>query len=196
VLLKKSIMKKYLLLAVISLFSVSIYAQRDDIVVQGSSKIALSATPKQIIDSLKKKFPNAKAVQAYQTSQEAAAKGWKMSKDDNFDTATHELTNYTLSFTRSDFKYYALFDAHGNLLREKFQQNDAKVPEAAKENVKKYIGINYKGYKVVSKTYFKTINYHDKKNYYEVIIVSVGNSNIKKEVILDDAGNVLSVRDI
>src|ERR1700743_651965 len=74
-LFKNSIMKKCLLLIAAVIAVVSLYAQ-DDIVIHASNKIDRKATPQQVIDSLKKRFPNAKAVQYYKTKAAGIKAGW------------------------------------------------------------------------------------------------------------------------
>jgi len=184
-------MKKYLLLVFSVVFSTALYAQ-SDVVIKASKKTTLEATPKQVIDSLKKKFPNAQAVQYYKTSPSAAENGWDVSHQDNLGSGS--IDRYTLSFKRSDFQYYALFAADGTLLKSKYQENGATLPEAAKASLKKHAGDDYKNYTLISKTYFKTVDYGTHKNYYEVVAVSKTDPSKKKTVTLDEAGNIVKVK--
>jgi hypothetical protein len=192
-------MKKYLLLALTSLISASLYAQpaQTDIVLKGSTSTTIKATPQQIIDSLKRKFPNAKAVQAYKTSPEALKNGWLVTKEDNLHSDRGDVERYTLSFKNADFQCYGLFDADGTMLRAKFQQNNATLPKATQAQILK-VGADdfYKGYKVVSKTYYKEVNYKTHTNYYEVVVVNTHNENIKKVITLDEAGKQVKVVDL
>ncbi|HEY4323460.1 MAG TPA: hypothetical protein VGN20_05725 [Mucilaginibacter sp.] len=192
-------MKKYLLLALTSLFSASLYAQptQTNIVLKASTKTTVEATPRQIIDSLKRRFPNAKAVQAYKTSPEALKNGWLVTKEDNLGSSRGDVERYTLSFKNADFQCYGLFEADGTLLRGKFQQNNAKLPKAAQASILK-VGADdfYKGYKVVSKTYFKQINYKQHSDYYEVVVVNAHNENIKKVITLDEKGKQVKEVDL
>ena len=192
-------MKKYLLFALASLFSASLYAQNaeHDVVLTASTKTSIEATPRQIIDSLKRKFPNAKAVQAYQTSPEAVKKGWLITKEDNLHSTRGDVERYTISFKNADFQCYGLFEADGTMLRAKYQENNPKIPKGAKASMLK-VGADdfYKGFKVVSKTYFKEVNYKTHTSYYEIEVVNTQNENIKKMITLDESGKEIKVVDL
>lgn len=185
-------MKKSLFLLYILCSSALLYAQTDDeIVITGSNKITRQATPKQVIDSLHKRFPNAQAVQYYQTSPEAVKAGWAVSEDDNL-TSGENVGNYTLSFKRNDFKYYALYDANGHLLMSKYQDNTSKVPAAVKESVKSMLGgDNYKNYTLLSKEYYKKVDHDKQKEYYEIRIANKNDKSDKKTITLAPDGTIL-----
>lgn len=184
-------MKKYLLLVLaIALKIASLHAQ--DIVIKASKKVSIQATPKQIIDSLKKRFPNAQAVQSYKTSSTAAKNGWKVNEQDNL--GSDDLDMYTLSFKRDDFNYYALYQSDGTLVRAKFQQNGVTMPDVTRASLKQLAGDNYKDYKLISNTYYKTFDYGSKKSYYEVVAVNKAGATVKKKITLDDTGKVVKVQ--
>jgi len=162
----------------------------EDIVIQGSNKIPMKLTPKEVIDSLKKRFPNAKAVQFYKTTPQTIKNGWVVNQEDNM-TSTSELDSYTLSFTRDDFQYYALFDAHGKLLMSKYEEYDASVPQAVKTALINHVGKNYKDYQVTSKNYYKRVNNDNHKEYYEVKAVNKKNKNDTKMFRVAPDGTIL-----
>ncbi|WP_448702861.1 hypothetical protein ACFGVR_10950 [Mucilaginibacter sp. AW1-3] len=184
-------MKQFLLLALTSLFAISLHGQ--DVVIKASKEISLEATPKQIIDSLKKKFPNAQAIHAYKVS-EAQKNGWDITKEDET-SPNHSFERYTLSFKNKNFKYYALFAADGTLLKSKFEQYGATLPAGTKASLQKLAGDQYKAYRLISKTYYKTVDYDKKKSYYQIVAVNIGNENIKKTITLDEEGKVVKVID-
>jgi hypothetical protein len=189
-------MKNYLLLTLALLFTASLHAQKNEIVLTGSTKTTTKATPHQIIDSLHRMFPHAQSIEAYKTPESGVVSGWQVTKDDRIETRG-EVARYTISFKNNDFQYYALFNADGSLVMSKYQENGATLPAGAKESVIKYVGINYKGYQVESKTYFKEINYENHhKEYYEVVAINKANPNIKKKITLDQAGKVVRVKDM
>ena len=110
-------MKKLLMMALLAAMSTSSFAQDEaQRTIKASKPIDQKATPQQVIDTLKKRFPNAKSVQYYETSG-ATAKGWTVSTDDH-SGYSDDARYYTLKFKRDDFQYYALFEADGTLVAE------------------------------------------------------------------------------
>jgi hypothetical protein len=187
-------MKKHFLLpAFLCLFYAS-FAQEPDVVITASKPTTKELTPQQVIDSLKKRFPNAKSVQYFQTPQSALKSGWTIDEEDNLDTGS-ELDNYTISFKRKDFQYYALFDAQGNLLMMKYEEYDTQLPQAVKDTIKRMLGADYVNYKLVSKTHYKKENKQKKKEYYEVLIVSKTNKDDKKTFIVSPTGTIMKEKD-
>ncbi len=189
-------MKNYLLLTLALLFTASLYAQKNEIVLTGSTKTTVKATPHQIIDSLHRMFPHAQAIESYKTPESAVEKGWQFTKKEQESHNSGEVARYTISYKNDDFQYYGLYNSDGSLVKSKYQENGATLPAAAKEAVQKYVEANYKGYEVQSKTYFKETDYEkNHKEYYEVIAASKSNPNDKKRITVDQAGKVVKVRD-
>src|SRR6186713_3365773 len=114
-------MKKYLLITTTLVSSIALYAQQepDQMVIAGSKQTDMAHTPQQIIDSLHKRFPDAKSIDYWQTPAAAAKNGWTVSQEDDLDWG-NEAEHYTLQFKRSDFQYYALFRADGTLVSSKY----------------------------------------------------------------------------
>src|SRR3954464_11414544 len=113
-------MKKFSMVALMVSISAVSFAQNDpQRTIKASKPIDEKLTPHQVIDTLKKHFPNSEAVQYYETSG-AAVKGWTVSDDNmNYNDKTEY---YTIKFKREDFEYYALFQADGTLIKSEFQQ--------------------------------------------------------------------------
>jgi hypothetical protein len=182
-------MKKLLLMAAAISLSNFLVAQQPDIVISGSNKITKELTPQQIIDSLQKRFPNAKAVEYYQTSPAAVKAGWAINEQDNLGS-DDQLDYYTLSFKNEDFQYYGLYKPDGTLVKSKYEETDANLPDAVKTSLKNLAGTNYKDYDLLSKKYYKRVNNNTHKEYYEVVAVKKG-TNEKKTVTLNADGTVL-----
>lgn len=185
-------MKKLILFALSTLLTISLYAQQD-IVIKASKKTTIAATPRQIIDSLKKRFPNAKAIQSYKTPASGIKSGWNITEEDNTGFGD-DIDAYTLSFKRDDFKYYALYKADGTLLKAKYEQYGATLPDPAKEALTKLAGKEYNNYTVQSRTYYRTVDYGKNKSYYQVLAVNKKNPKIKKMITVDGAGKVIKVK--
>ena len=182
-------MKKLLSMAIAISSSILLYAQEPDIVITGSNKITKELTPQQIIDSLHKRFPNAKAVEYYQTSAAAVKAGWAVTEEDNLGSSD-QLDYYTLKFKNAEFQYYGLYKADGTLVRSKYEETDAHLPEAVKASIMQLKGDKYKDYMLLSKKYYKTVDNDKHNEYYEIIGIKNG-SNEKKKIILDANGTVL-----
>lgn len=183
-------MTKLLFIAAILIASTNLHAQDNEIVIRGSKKITMEMTPRQVIDSLKKRFPNAKAVQYYQTSAAATKAGWSVTEQDNMDPE-FKIDHYTLSFKRDDFKYYGLFRADGTLVRSKYQEYSTHLPDAVKTSLKGLAGGDYKDYTILSKTFYRERNADGKNEYYEVKAIKKGNNNEVKTITLDASGKIL-----
>jgi len=182
-------MKKYLLFATALVLSIAVNAQ-DEMVIKGSKPTTMEATPKQIIDSLHKRFPNAKAIHYYETPAQAAKNGWTVSQESDLDWGS-DIDYYTLTFKRSDFQYYALFKADGTLVSAKYQENDAKLPEAVTAAIKQLGATDYKDYKLYSKKYFKQVDQGKMKEYYEITGIKKSDNKTKKVITMDATGKVI-----
>ena len=158
-------MKYFLMLAMLSLFSFRAISQADKVIT--GTKITKQQTPDEVIKALEAKFPNAKSVEYYKIPPDSAKNGWTISEEDKM-PESDAVDYYTISFKNSDMKYYALYDPHGKLLKSKLQDNVDHLPTPV-HNAVMGLGTKYPGYKVVSKTYYRDINYSDKKEVYEVV---------------------------
>jgi hypothetical protein len=188
-------MRKHLLLpALMCLFTAAFSQEPPDVVITASKQTTKELTPQQVIDSLKKRFPNAKSVQYFQTPQSSLKAGWTIDEEDNLDLGD-DLDTYTISFKRSDFQYYALFDAHGNLLMMKYEEYDTKLPQAVRDTIAKMLGASHVNYKLVSKTHYKKENKQKKKEFYEVIIVSKTDKNDQRTFIVSPTGEIMKEKD-
>jgi hypothetical protein len=191
---KTKIMKKYLLFATTLVSSIALYAQQepDQMVIKGSKHTDMAHTPQQIIDSLHKRFPDAKSIDYYQTPATAAKNGWTVSQEDDLDWG-NEIEYYTLKFKRSDFQYYALFKANGTLVSSKYEETEAHLPDAVTAAIKQLGATDYKEYKLYSKKYFKTVNEGKTKEYYEITGIKISDNKTKKTITMDATGKVLKV---
>ena len=183
-------MKKLLTVASIVAISTVSFGQTAGSTIKASKMTTKDSTPQQVIDTLKKRFPNAEAVQYYKTSQ-AAANGWAVSEADQVHPGT-ELEYYTLQFKRDDFTYYALFEPDGTLIKSEFQQKNIELPEAVKASLLKLKADKYPDYQLLTKDYFKYENYDMHKDYYEITAVKTSDANQKKIVVVDPSGKIIS----
>lgn len=157
-------MKKVLLAPLIVLFFLSSSAQ--DLVIKGSKKVDKKYTPQQVIDSINKQFPNAKAVTYYETTPQNIERGWSVTTEDNLEAGS-DVDYYTVSFKQEGLQYYGLYDRNGQLLESKIQQKLQELPAPVVASLKA-ISKDYPGYKVVDKNYYKQLNYSKSKEYYEI----------------------------
>src|SRR5258708_3170324 len=157
-------MKKYFVLTCMTLFFIRSFSQDNALVITGTGKINKNLAPHEIVDTLKKIFPDAKAVKYYKLPAEAAKNGWTISQEDNLE-AGDVVDYYTISFKRSDIHYYALFTADGTLVRSKMQQKVDKLPDPIKMSLKTLLQ-DHPDYKVVSKTFYKNVNNNTNEEYY------------------------------
>src|SRR6516225_6101580 len=187
-------MKKVLLVTLIVGISFSSFAQTaGERTIQGSRMISKDSTPQQVIDTLKKRFPNADAVQYFQTSP-AVANGWVVTTGDNIEAGA-EVDYYTIKFKRNDFQYYGLFKADGTLVKSEFQQVNVDLPEVVKTSLKKLAADkNYKGYIIISKDYWKVENYEKHKDFYVIRAMKKDDPTQAKTVTVDPAGNIINVK--
>ena len=185
-------MKKFSIVALMVAISAVSFAQNDaQRTIKASKPIDEKLTPHQVIDTLKKRFPNAESVQYYETSA-AAANGWTVA-DDNI-SSSEKAEYYTIKFKRKDFEYYALFAADGTLIKSEFQQKDVELPEAVLTSLKKLKAEKYPDYQLLTKDYFKYENYDMHKDYYKITAVKTSDNTQKKVVTVDPTGKIISVK--
>jgi hypothetical protein len=162
---------------------------QDDIVITGTNKISKELTPKQIIDSMEARFPNAKSVAYYKIPADAAAKGWAINVEDNIE-GQNDLDYYTLKFKNEDFQYYGLYKPDGTLVMSKYKETVKHIPDLIKTSLQS-LSKQYPGFKLSSKTYYKNTNYNSSKEYYEFV---ASNGKEQKKVIYDGAGQLVKVK--
>ena len=179
-------MKKFFLLASLFVFSLYLGAQDTATVLRASKEISKELTPQQVVDSLQKRFPNAQAVQYYKTPKEGVENGWRVSDED--DLAGRDLEYYTLKFKNDKILYYGLYSADGTLIRSKLDQKEAALPEAVKTSLKNMAATDYKGWKLLSSSYHKTIDYEKHNTYYEVTAIK---GTETKTLIMSEDGKVI-----
>ena len=185
-------MKKFLLVTLVVAVSAVSFGQTAGSTIKASKMTTKDSTPQQVIDTLKKRFPNAEAVQYYETSA-AAANGWTVSAEDQ----SHSSDNaeyYTIKFKRQDFQYYALFEANGTLVKSEFQQINVELPEAVKASLLKLKADKYPDYQMITKNYLKYENYDMHKDYYEITAVNTTDAKQTKVVVVDPSGKIISVK--
>ena len=182
-------MKKLLIVALIVAISIVSFGQTAGVTIKASKMITKDSTPQQVIDTLKKRFPNAEAVQYYETSA-AAANGWAVSAEDQIQSGA-EVDYYTIKFKRSDFQYYGLFKSDGTLVKSEFQQKDVELPEAVKASLLKLKADKYPDYLLQTKDYFKYEDYDKHKDYYVITAVKISDSTQKKIVVVDPSGKII-----
>lgn len=182
-------MKKLLMVVLIGGMSTVSFGQASgELTIQASKSVTKDSTPQQVIDTLKKRFPNAEAVQYYETSA-ATANGWAVSGDDMLSGDVPEY--YTIKFKRHDFQYYALFEPDGTLVKSEFQQKDVELPEAVKASLLKLKAEKYPDYQLLTKDYYKYEDYDMHKDYYEITAVKISDSTQKKIVVVDPSGKII-----
>jgi len=152
-------------------------------------KISEKMTPQQVIDSLHKTFPNAKAVKYYKADAATTAKGWEVSQEGSAISAS-DADYYTISFKQDGLQYYGLYAPDGTLLESKIEHTMAELPAEVVMAVKA-LAKDYPGYKVVSKNYFKQQNYSKSKEYYEIV---AKNGNNTKKFYYSPAGELIKVK--
>ncbi|MCU7552300.1 hypothetical protein OCK74_24485 [Chitinophagaceae bacterium LB-8] len=184
-------MKKYLLTTAFIILCVSFksQAQGGDIVIKGSKEIPKKMTPQQVMDSLNKRFPDAKAVKYYESKADVVNKGWTVSEEDNLAPGA-DVGYYTISFKRADLKYYGLYDKDGNLLQSKVEETVKELPEPVRNSLNR-LSQEHPGYKVVSKTFYKNQNYSKSKEYYEVIAEK---DKVRKRLYYAPDGTLIKIK--
>jgi hypothetical protein len=183
-------MKKVLIMAIIvAIAYVSSAQTAGERTVKGSKVISKDSTPQQVIDTLRKRFPNAEAVHYYQTSA-AVANGWAVSTEDNLAQGA-DVNYYTIKFKRKDFQYYGLFEADGTLVKSEYQLVDVALPDPVVATLKKLGAEKYKGYMIISKNYWKQVDHKKNKEYYVIRAVNKNDYKQAKTILLDPAGNII-----
>jgi len=160
-------MKKYFVVVIVVIGLCASVRAQEDVVIQGTKKISKDMTPKQVVDSLNKKFPDAKAIEYYKVPKGGVDNGWSVDKDDNI-PGSGDAEYYTISFTRGNLKYYGLYQPDGTLVESKVEETSAHLPDAVKNSLKN-VQTAYPGYTVISHTYYKQTNLKKSKEYYEIV---------------------------
>jgi hypothetical protein len=188
-----SIMKKHLLMYafIIATFTLQAQGYEEGVIIKGTKKINEKLTPQQVIDSLHQHFPNAKSVKYYKTPADVVARGWTVSEEDNLD-AGDDVDYYTISFTNDNLQYYGLYNKDGKLLVSKVKETMTHLPEPIVSSLKA-LSTQYPGYKVVSRTYYKRVNYSKSEEYYEVV-ASNGNKKQNKTLFYTPDGTLTKVK--
>jgi hypothetical protein len=180
-------MKKILILQLVLSLSYLSYSQ--DMVIKGTKEISKKYTPQQVIDSLEKEFPNAKAVHYYKGDVATTQKGWNVTTENDLEAGT-TVDYYTISFKQNGLQYYGLYNPDGSLVESKVEHTMTELPPEVVASLKA-IAKDYPGYKVTGKTYYKTQNYSKTKEYYEVI---ASNGKEKKKFTYSVTGELLKVK--
>ena len=181
-------MKKFLMVAlIVTVSTVSFRQTEGEMTIKASKQVTKDSTPQQVIDTLKKRFPNAEAVQYYETSG-ATANGWAVEGKGHYSS---DVEYYTIKFKRHDFQYYALFEANGTLVKSEFQQKNVELPEAVKASLLKLKAEKYPDYQLLTKDYFKYEDYDMHKDYYEITAVKTSDNTQKKVIVVDPSGKII-----
>jgi hypothetical protein len=186
-------MKKYSFLAFAVLAGSLSFAQDDAAIVikgTGATKITKELTPQQVIDSLEKRFPDAKSIEYFKVKPDAAQKGWDISEEYNMD-ASETVEYYTIKFKRQDMKYYGLYAADGRLIQSKLEESSRSLPEPVKASLME-LSKQYPGYKLVSKNYYKNIKHAKSEEYYEVV---ASNGKNQKIIYYSPDGTIIKTKD-
>ena len=181
-------MKRYLIAQLIILF-LPLLSYTQDLVIKGTKPVTKQYTPKEVIDSLQKTFPNATAVKYHKENAATAQKGWAVSTDDQLGHGD-EVDYYTISFKQEGLQYYGLYDQHGTLVEYKVEQKMDSLPENVVTSLKG-MKKDYPGYKVVSKNFFMTKNYSKTKDYYQI---TASNGKQKKDFFYSAEGELVKVK--
>jgi hypothetical protein len=181
-------MKKFFFI-VIAIGLSSLVHSQEDVVIQGTKKVSKDMTPKQVTDSLHKRFPDAQAIEYYKVPKGGVDNGWTVTKDDNI-PGSGDVEYYTISFKRGTLKYYGLYKPDGTLVESKVEETSAHLPDPVKNSLKT-VSSAYPGYTVISKSYYKQTNLEKSKEYYE-IVAQKGNS--KKTLYYTPDGTLVKVK--
>ena len=180
-------MKRYPIVALVMLLPFLSYTQ--DMVITGSRPVTKQLTPQEVIDSIQKRFPDAKSVKYFKPDSTTVQRGWDIETDNQLSSdATVEY--YTVSFKQEGLQYYGLYDQHGTLVEYKIQQKMDQLPEKVVASLKS-LSKDYPGYKVVSKTHYMTKNYNKSKDYYQV---TASNGKQKKQVFYSAQGDFIKMK--
>ena len=162
-------MKKLITTIAVGSFSLaSLFAQTPAVTITGT-KVATTETPQEVINGVKQKFPDAKAVEYYKVPKGGvSANGWQVTSDDNMGSGD-EIEKYSVKFKQGSVKYYALYDKDGTLLQSRYEDNNATLPEPVKESLLN-LGKQpeYLDYRLKTKKHYKVINGKDNHNYFVV----------------------------
>lgn len=142
-------------------------SQEDGIITSGTTKISRQLTPKPIIESLARAFPDAVTIEYFITEGGTAREGWTITEEEG-DACEGGIACYIISFKRADLKYYGLFAQDGQLIMLKVKQDFSELPGPVKESLK-CLGRDYQGYRLLSRTYYKNENQIKRAEYYEVV---------------------------
>jgi len=184
-------MKKFWLIASLFITSLSVSAQEDTAtVLKASRQITKELTPQQIIDSLHKRFPNAQAVQYYKMPKEGVENGWQVTEGD---LGGADVEYYVLKFKNDKINYYGLYQADGTLVESKLEQKEAALPEAVKTSLRTMAANDYKGWKLRSSSYHKTIDYQKNNTYYEIVAAK---GEERKVLIMSPDGKVVKEKNL
>ena len=181
-------MKKNLIVFLVMLVPFLLHAQQD-LVIKGTKPLTKQLTPQQVIDSIQKRFPDAKSVKYFKSDAATAQKGWAITTEDNL-AADATVEYYTVSFKQEGLQYYGLYDQNGTLVEYKIEQKMDQLPDKVVTSLKA-LSKDHPGYKVVSKTHYMTKNHAKSKDYYEV---TASNGKQKKQVFYSADGEFLKMK--
>lgn len=185
-------MKKLITTIAVGSFSLaSVFAQTPAVVISGT-KVATTETPQEVINGVKLKFPDAKAVEYYKVPKGGVtANGWQVTEQDNMGSGD-EIEKYSVKFKQGSVKYYALYDKDGTLLQSRYEDSNATLPEPVKESLLNLAKQpEYIGYKLKSKKHYKVVNGKDNKNYY---VVEASDGINKKTLYYSEDGIIIKAK--
>ena len=185
-------MKKYSSLLAVAMLVCSLsFAQDDAIIIKGtnSTKITKQMTPQQVIDTLNKRFPDAKSVEYFKVPPDAVAKGWNITEEDNMD-ASATVDYYTIRFSRENMKYYALFSADGTMIKSRLEESSVTLPEPIKTSLMD-LKTQYPTYKLESKTFYRNTDHSKQKEYYEIV---AKDGKKQKRIFYNADGTIIKIK--
>jgi len=185
-------MKKLITTIAVSSFSLAFVFAQDPAVVITGTKVSSTETPQEVINGLKQKFPDAKAVEYYKVPKGGvSANGWQVTEQDNMGSGD-EIDKYSVKFKKGSVKYYALYDADGTLLQSRYEDVNATLPEPVKESLLNLAKQpEYTNYRLKSKKHYHVINGKDNHNYY-VVEASDGTNN--KTLYYSEDGKIIKAK--
>lgn len=185
--MKKILLPAFLLLSA----SARLLAQDNtEVIIHASKPITKELAPKIVVDSLNNRFPDAKSIQYFKTTPQGVQNGWNVTDENNMGS-DDQIDHYTISFKRDNLKYFGLYRADGTLLKSKEEQKEAVLPDAVKQSLRQLAGADYKSWKMLSSSYFKTTDYGSAQQYYQVTAVK---GSTKKTVFVKPDGTVVKVK--
>jgi len=182
-------MKTYFLLLLFCSPIILQAQQGEDLTIKGSKMTTKELTPKQVIDSLNKRFPDAKSIQYYKLPADAVENGWEVTAEDNLNSNA-DVDYYTIAFKREDVKYYGLYTKDGELLKSKVEQKVSEMPEKIAYSIK-HLSETHPGYTITSQTYYKNTDRDKSKEYYEIVAKKEGTT---KRLIYDMNGMLVKIK--